>query len=73
MTQERRMFDVATYLAKAGEVILPGNGKVHRTLESFPKGHMHVGVDLGTAYLVLVVLDEEANRQWWLISPLPAS
>lgn len=30
-------------------------------LEESPRGKLHVGVDLGTAYLVLVVLDEEGQ------------
>lgn len=30
-------------------------------LATVPKGQLKVGADLGTAYLVLVVLDEEGN------------
>ena len=59
MTQERRTFDVAPYLARAEQVILPSYGSVHSSSTPNAKGHLHVGVDLGTAYLVLVVLDDE--------------
>jgi ethanolamine utilization protein EutJ len=50
--------NLAEYLARAEKVILPS-----RAFSGHPKTlhadeNLHVGVDLGTAYLVLVVLDE---------------
>jgi ethanolamine utilization protein EutJ len=51
--------DLATILSRAGETILPGvrAGSVNSVLVD-PHSKLRVGVDLGTAYLVLVVLDE---------------
>ncbi len=47
------------YLDQAGRVILHRDlSAVAQPLQDFPKGLLKVGVDLGTAYLVLVVLDE---------------
>jgi len=51
--------DPATYLGLAESVIfLPQASAEAEPLPSSPEGRLHVGVDLGTAYLVLVVLDE---------------
>ena len=49
--------NLTAYLRHAHDVILPGNNgavKIDRPIS----GKIHVGVDLGTAYLVLVVLDD---------------
>jgi len=47
------------YIDQAGRVILHRDrSAVAQPLQDFPKGPLKVGVDLGTAYLVLVVLDE---------------
>jgi len=50
--------DLAGYLMLAEKVILPGGKPVQRSNSLRSDGNLHVGVDLGTAYLVLVVLDE---------------
>lgn len=51
--------DLDTYLADAeSKILLPGASAAAPPLPSPPVGPLHVGVDLGTAYLVLVVLDE---------------
>lgn len=51
--------DLPAYLASAESVILlPHMSASAPTLAGSPDGELHVGVDLGTAYLVLVVLDE---------------
>ena len=49
------------YLANAGECLhsFPGNGRVSSQLNY--SGPIRVGVDLGTAYTVLVVLDGDGN------------
>ena len=53
--------DPEGWLARAEEVIhINPDGRAPR-LNSLPKGEYHVGVDLGTAYTVLVVLDEAGN------------
>lgn len=46
------------FLARAGEVIVPTNNGHTSIMSISPQSQLHVGVDLGTAYLVLVVLDE---------------
>jgi ethanolamine utilization protein EutJ len=47
------------YIDQAGRVILHRDrSAVAQPLQDFPKGPLKVGIDLGTAYLVLVVLDE---------------
>ena len=51
----------AQTLARAQQVIRWLADPEPPPLAEIPSGHLHVGVDLGTAYLVLVVLDE--NRQ----------
>lgn len=54
--------DLAGLLAAADETILPlklSEQAAH--LDPPPGAHLHVGVDLGTAYLVLVVLDEQGR------------
>lgn len=53
-------WSLAEYLARAEEVILPRH--VSETAPPNPidpHRKLRVGVDLGTAYLVLVVLDED--------------
>lgn len=51
--------DPEVLLSRADEVILPSpNGRKPPPVPT-PKGVLHVGVDLGTAYTVLVVLDEK--------------
>lgn len=53
--------DPESWLFRAEEVIhLNPDGNAPR-LESTPQGNLRVGVDLGTAYTVLVVLDEAGN------------
>lgn len=53
--------DPEGWLARAEEVIhINPDGSAPR-LDSLPQGELHVGVDLGTAYTVLVVLDEAGN------------
>lgn len=50
--------DLAGLLTLADETILPrGLSERARPLDSVPLNGLHVGVDLGTAYLVVVVLD----------------
>ena len=54
--------DLAGYLARADEVILPSRRSAEAPrLEISPAHKLRVGVDLGTAYLVLVVLDEDGT------------
>lgn len=54
--------DLDAYLASAEAVILlPQASASAQPLEEPPAGELHVGVDLGTAYLVLVVLDEKGR------------
>jgi ethanolamine utilization protein EutJ len=51
--------DLSSYLALAESVILPSQASATALpLEEPPSGSLRVGVDLGTAYLVLVALDE---------------
>lgn len=50
--------DISQVLSSAEEVIHWISDPEPPRLERTPKGPLHVGVDLGTAYLVLVVLDE---------------
>ncbi len=51
--------DLTGLLAWADETILPRElSEGARPLDLAPQAGLHVGVDLGTAYLVLVVLDE---------------
>jgi ethanolamine utilization protein EutJ len=52
--------EVDRYLALAEQVILP-TGRLEQSITAPPSGQLFTGVDLGTAYLVVVVLDE--NRQ----------
>ncbi len=53
--------DPEGWLSRAEEVIhFNPNGNAPR-LDSIPQGDLRVGVDLGTAYTVLVVLDEAGN------------
>jgi len=49
--------DLAGYLLRADSVILPYKNGRTPLLKAPPVGDLRVGVDLGTAYLVLVVLD----------------
>lgn len=52
--------DVDQTLARAEQVIrwVPDPEHAPLARDSVPEGPLHVGVDLGTAYLVLIVLDE---------------
>ena len=50
--------DRASYLARARTLIVPSPDGTIPPLSTLPEGELFVGVDLGTAYLVLVVLDE---------------
>ena len=56
----REQFDLGSYLQRARQTILPSNEGAAPLAEP-PRGPLYVGADLGTAYLVLVVLD--ADRQ----------
>lgn len=51
---------VEAYLESAEQVIIPSRypGRIPPKPDSLNGGKLHVGVDLGTAYTVLVVLDE---------------
>lgn len=50
------------YLSRAGQVILPRRLSETAPAEPVPPGcRLRVGVDLGTAYLMLVVLDENGS------------
>ena len=49
------------YLAQADKVILPRSLGTAQPLAIAPHRKLRVGVDLGTAYLVLVVLDEDGT------------
>jgi ethanolamine utilization protein EutJ len=52
--------DVTRYLTHAEAVILPGSQSASaERVQIAPDRRLRVGVDLGTAYLVLVVLDED--------------
>ncbi|MDK2981163.1 MAG: ethanolamine utilization protein EutJ [Chloroflexota bacterium] len=52
--------DLRSYLQRARQTILPSRAEAAPLAET-PQGPLYVGADLGTAYLVLVVLD--AKRQ----------
>ncbi len=55
-----RRADLDGYLARAENKILPSReSAMAPSLPTSPDRPLHVGVDLGTAYLVLVVLDEK--------------
>ena len=56
LTRER--FDLESYLQRAQETILPSGNGAER-LQHPAEGSLYVGADLGTAYLVLVVLDAD--------------
>jgi ethanolamine utilization protein EutJ len=56
----REQFDLGSYLQRARQTILPSREEAAPLAEP-PQGPLYVGADLGTAYLVLVVLD--ADRQ----------
>jgi len=56
----RERFDLGSYLQRARQTILPSREET-APLAAPPQGPLYVGADLGTAYLVLVVLD--ADRQ----------
>lgn len=53
--------DPADYLARAERVIRPVSSGGSRPLDNSPDGALRVGVDLGTAYTVLIVLDADGN------------
>ena len=62
MSSPRSEFGFAQVLELAEKVILPS--QVSRATSAHAKhvdGHARVGVDLGTAYLVLVVLDQDGQ------------
>ncbi len=50
---------IEDYLTRAQAVILPSQARNQAPIEGRPDGVLHVGADLGTAYLVLVALDAE--------------
>jgi ethanolamine utilization protein EutJ len=50
---------IEDYLSRAQSVILPSNTSYQAPIEGRPDGALRIGVDLGTAYLVLVALDEQ--------------
>lgn len=54
-------FDLDSYLAQAESVILPSHLADKAPPIDPPEGELFTGVDLGTAYLVLVVLDIKGN------------
>lgn len=54
-------FDLDSYLAHADSVILPSHQADSAPPIEPPEGELYTGVDLGTAYLVLVVLDSTGN------------
>jgi ethanolamine utilization protein EutJ len=51
--------DIYAYLERAAAVILPEGEAFHSILPQSHDGRLHIGVDLGTAYLVLVVLNNK--------------
>ena len=51
-------FDLTKYLARAEQVILPSQMKITSPAPVDDRP-FYIGADLGTAYLVLVVLDEK--------------
>ena len=53
--------DLDSYLAKASLVILPSHLAESAAPVEMPEGELFTGVDLGTAYLVLVVLDKNGE------------
>ena len=53
--------DSSRILARAEQVLRRVGDPLPPRLETAPQGLLKVGVDLGTAYLVLVVLDEDGN------------
>ncbi len=53
--------ELRDYLSRAAQVIRRVGDPEPPPLEQTPQGNLHVGVDLGTAYVTLAVLDE--NRQ----------
>lgn len=54
--------DVTEYLRRAEAVILPSSRSAQaERIQVDPSRRLRVGVDLGTAYLVLVVLDEDGT------------
>ena len=54
----REQFDLGSYLQRARQTILPSREEAVPLAEP-PQGPLYVGADLGTAYLVLVVLDAD--------------
>lgn len=54
-------FDLGSYLAHASSVILPSHLADSAPPIPSPEGELFTGVDLGTAYLVLVVLDAKGK------------
>ena len=54
----REQFDLGSYLQRARQTILPSREEAVPLAEP-PQGPLYVGADLGTAYLVLVVLDTD--------------
>jgi ethanolamine utilization protein EutJ len=54
----REQFDLGSYLQRARQTILPSREEAAPLAEP-PQGPLYVGADLGTAYLVLVVLDAD--------------
>jgi ethanolamine utilization protein EutJ len=61
LVEQTTAFDIEGYLARAEQVILPSLQGPVEPLAEPPRGPLRVGVDLGTAYTVMVVLDE--NQQ----------
>lgn len=53
--------DSASFLSRAEQVIRSVNDGGSKPLREPVEGPLHVGVDLGTAYTVLVVLDADGN------------
>lgn len=50
--------EIDSYLSMADRVILPAGSLAPAIPEDSHNGGFHVGVDLGTAYIVMIVLDE---------------
>ncbi len=55
--EARSRSSIEGYLARAQEVIQPSQAHSQAPIQGRPDGILHVGVDLGTAYLVLAALD----------------